>query len=320
MAHRRRRRTRHPLAVLAAALAVVAVVPVVPVPAGPTAAATAPPDVFSVRLEGTTVRHSVGAVATTLNPASGYTFAKIDSTPALGGGRTLQMKAVGAYGDPGDLGGAVLFDPTVNPATDGAQNFPTYAQAFHPAFGSQTPHAQKCAANPLGQPSDVCAAQPGPYAEALVEPEDAAPRALGVGRGGGGEGAEETLSTAEIVPLDDGTIVGRQVNEGRDHRVPGTPVTVRSFLARTEIEATPEKVVAKGECSADISVGGEPITSADDLAAALEPFSTVTGVKVTYLPPTTIKRRQLPAGGLAVSCLGARFLVERPEQGVASQY
>lgn len=283
------------------------------------------PDVFALRLEGFAVRGSATANARNANPGSGYSFGKIDSTPAIGdGGRRLQMKAVASNNDPGDLGGAALFAPTT--PTNGAANFPGYAEAFFPFFENQNTVSEKCATNVEPREAPECRTQPGPYALARVVPDQDTPSALGYARNVGEEDASddnknaETVTESRITVESGGALLGRQVNEGRRFAVPGTPIVVESFRASSEVRATPEGVQASGTCTASVNIAGESFDTNRELQALLGPFGSGSGVRVAYTPPTDPKIVELADGGKEVSCTGARFEVIDPQTSTTSHY
>lgn len=118
-----------------------------------------------------------------------------------------------------------------------------------------------------------------------------------------------------MTPNDDGTITSLQRNTGRDLTVPGTPISVDSFLAEVRIASATTGVTAESVCDANVSVGGQPVASNRELQQLLAPFSTSTGVTVEYRPPTEPVIETTPDGGLQVSCRGAQFVVDAPVQG-----
>lgn len=252
--------------------------------APPSRAATPPPSFFAVRLEGYAARASSTVQARTLDPGTGYSFAKIDSTAALDGSRSLQMKATGTTNDPGNLGGAALFSP--DSATQGTSRFPNFSEAFFPFFEEvgQSTVAEKCAINAESKETPECRKQAGPYALAKVVPDEDAPSAEGFARNGGsGEGGGDSTTISRVSVRDDGGLIGVQRNEGRNIGVPDTPIVVESFLAAATVVATPAGVAGEGECTAQVSVGGEAVTSDEELQALLGPLS---GAVVRYEPPT----------------------------------
>lgn len=276
-----------------------------------TRAATPPPLFFAARLEGYAVRASATAQARTLDPGSGYSFASVGSTAALDGSRDLQMKATGTTNDPGNLGGAALFTP--DSPTSGTSNFPNFSEAFFPAFEAvgQSSVAEKCSLNAASKESPECRDQPGPYALARVVPEPDAPSAEGFARNGGsGEDGGESVTRSRISAGDAGEIIGVQRNEGRSIAVPGTPVVVESFLATSKVTATPDGVSAEGTCTAEVTVGGEPVTTNEELQALLGPL---TGTAVEYQPPTEAAVTETFGGTKEVTCTGARISVTGPD-------
>ena len=296
----------------AGALAVLLVLP-----AAPATSATVVPNVFSVRLQGWAVQSNVATTSTAVIPGAGYSFAKVNSTPALDGGtRDLDMAAIGANGQDEGLPGVVLFTAGGS-LPSGSSTIPGYAEAFFPTFEGKSAVSEKCAANQAeAKETPECREQPGPYAYAQVFDDQEKPRAIGSARSGGQEdGNGETSTLSEITPKDDGTITSVQRNVGRDLGVPGTPITVESFIAETLVTATTESVSATGECSATVKVGGQQIASNRELQQALGPFSTTSGVKVTYVEPSAPAVVQKPDGGLEVSCRGPQFVVFAPVQG-----
>ena len=283
------------------------------VPASPAPAATAPPNIFAVRLQGWAVQSTVSSTSTQEVPGFGFSFAKVNSTPALDGGRDLDMAAIGANGQDNGLGGVVLFGGSI--PTNGS-NLPGYTEAFFPTFEGKSTVSEKCAANQTeAREAPECRDQPGPYAFAQVVPEEASPAATGTARNGGGPEGGDTSTIAEIKPADDGSILSLQRNAGRDLLVPGTPVTVESFVAEVRIVATTAAVTAESVCNATVSVGGQPVASNRELQQLLGPFSTTTGVTVQYRPPTEPVIEPTPDGGLRVSCRGPQFVVDAPVQG-----
>lgn len=291
---------------------VLAVTTVVLVPGTSSSAATPPPNVFSVRLEGVAVLTNTFTTASSANPGSGASFAKIDSVPNLDGERDLEMAALATNNSPGDLGGAVIFAPTA-PTNQG--NVPGYTEAFFPVFEGFSTVSEKCAANNTNREAPECREQPGPYALSRVVPDPNAPRSIGTARNGGQDGQGDTLTRSEVFSDDTGLVIGQQENEGRRMGVPGTPITVDSFRAAVEIKASPEKVEATGECTAKVSVGGQAVVSNDQLQQLLGPFSTSTGVTVKYVPPTPVTVVDTPGGGKEVFCTGPQFTVSAPLQG-----
>lgn len=283
-----------------------------------TVPAAGPPLFFAVRLEGFAVRPSVTASARTANPGSGYTVADIASTAGLDGSRSLQMKAVASTNDPGDLGGAALFaDP------DGAtasSTFPGYAEAFFPTFEAvgQSQISEKCAVNRDPREEPACRDQPGTYSLAKVTPDGLKPTVKAFARNAGMGERGDTLSRADVQPTKEGGVIGVQVNEGRNLGVAGTPIQVESFRATSTVVATYAGVTGVGECSARVSVFGQPFESDADLQALLGPFSDATGVSVKYSPPSKIQVKDTLGGTKEVTCTGARFQVSGLPGGTSS--
>lgn len=270
----------------------------------------APATGFFTQVNGFSVQSSVSGGGANTNPSSGFTIAKLQSLPKLGGGRALGMFAVGSTNNPGDLGGAALFTPTA-PTGPGTSNFPLYSEAFFPAEPSsgQSERSEKCGANPQSTPSDACREQPGPYAMAEVKPDENAPVSLGFARNGGRDGQGETQSTSEV-KTDGEAVVSRQVNVGRQSGVPGTPIMVDNFRAESFIKTTREAQTATGSCTADVRVGTTAITTPEQLATVLALVAPA--IKVTYTPPTKAMPKVLEAGerdGVEISCTGAKFEV-----------
>lgn len=274
-------------------------------------AATAPPLFFNVRLEGYALRSSTTTSSTTLNPSPAYSFAKVDSAANLDGERNLQMKATGTTNDPGDLGGAALFTP--DSPTKGTAEFPNFSEAFFPAFEalSQTQVAEKCAVNNQPKEEPACRQQPGPYALARVTPDVTAPAVIGYGRNGGtSDQTADTFSRSQITVAENGAVIGRQVNAGRDQSVPGTPIQVKSFSAVSEVTTTKDGVAASAACDAKVVVAGQEIDSNEGLQALLSPLAA--GGTVVYTPPTPGEVKETFGGTKEATCTGARFRVATP--------
>ena len=283
------------------------------VPASPAPAATAPPNIFSVRLQGWAVQSTASTTSTQEVPGFGFSFAKVNSTPSLDGGRDLDMAAIGANGQDDGLGGVVIFGGSI--PTNGS-NLPGYTEAFFPTFEGKSTVSEKCAANQTeAREAPECRDQPGPYAFSQVVPEESALSAIGTARNGGGPEGGDTSTTASVTPTDDGSIESLQRNTGRDLLVPGTPISVDSFLAEVRIVATTSGVTAESVCDATVSVGGQQVASNRELQQLLGPFSTSTGVTVEYRTPTEPVIEPTPDGGLQVSCRGPQFVVDAPVQG-----
>lgn len=277
-----------------------------------------PPLFFAARLEGFAVRPSATASARTANPGSGYTIADIASTAGLDGSRSLQMKAVASTNDPGDLGGAALFaDPD---SATASSTFPGYAEAFFPTFEDvgQSQISEKCAANREPREEPACRDQPGAYSFAKVTPDGVEPVVEAFARNAGNGESGDTISRADVRPTEDGGVIGVQLNEGRDMGVEGTPIRVESFLATSTVVATYAGVEGTGECTARVTVFGQPFESDADLQALLGPFSEATGVSVKYTPPTKIEVKDTLGGTKEVTCTGARFQVSGLPSGTSS--
>lgn len=291
-----------------------------PASAGQTAPAPGggPPLFFAARLEGFAVRPSATVSARTANPGSGYTVADIASTAGLDGSRSLQMKAVASTNDPGDLGGAALFaDPD---SATASSTFPGYAEAFFPAFEEvgQSQISEKCAANSEPREEPACRDQAGAYSLAKVTPDGVEPVVEAFARNAGNGESGDTISRADVRPTEDGGVIGVQLNEGRDMGVAGTPIRVESFLATSTVVASYAGVEGSGECSARVTVFGQPFESDADLQALLGPFSDATGVRVTYTPPSKVEVKETLGGTKEVSCTGARFQVSGLPGGTSS--
>jgi hypothetical protein len=283
------------------------------VPASPAPAATAPPNVFSVRLQGWAVQSTASTTSTQEVPGFGFSFAKVNSTPSLDGGRDLDMAAIAANGQDDGLGGVVIFGGSI--PTNGS-NLPGYTEAFFPTFEGKSTVSEKCAANQTeAREAPECRDQPGPYAFSQVVPEESALSAIGTARNGGGPEGGDTSTTASVTPTEEGAIASLQRNTGRDLLVPGTPISVDSFLAEVRIVAATTGVTAESVCDATVSVGGQQVASNRELQQLLGPFSTSTGVTVEYRPPTEPVIEPTPDGGLQVSCRGPQFVVDAPVQG-----
>lgn len=312
---RRRRVTQWSLLVLAAGSMLFA-----PSSAGqvPTLPAGSPPLFFAARLEGFAVRPTATASARTANPGSGYSVADIASTAGLDGSRSLQMKAVATTNDPGDLGGAALFaDPD---SATASSTFPGYAEAFFPTFEEvgQSQISEKCAVNREPREEPACRDQPGAYSLAKVTPDGAQPAVEAFARNAGNGQNGDTVSRADVRPTKDGGVIGVQHNEGSDMGVEGTPIRVESFLATSTVVSTYAGVTGSGECTARVTVFGQPFESDADLQALLGPFSKATGINVQYTPPTKAEVKDTLGGTKEVSCTGPRFRVSGLPGGTSS--
>lgn len=271
------------------------------------------PDVFSVRLEGFAFESTQQTTSTQLAPRTGYSFAKVNSTPSLDGGRSLDLEARGATNQDNGFGGVVVFTANNGSAVPG------YSAAFFPVFEGFSTVSEKCAANQTEyKETPECRSQPGPYSLAQVVPDEVAPRAIGLARNSGEGDAGDTVSRAEVTPQADGTVLGRQQNRGRNQGVPGTPIIVEAYVAEIHIEATPAGVAAEGACTGTVSVGGQRVDDDEGLQAALASVPTNPGLTVRYEPPSAVQIDPKPGGGLEVRCRGPRFQVSNTLQGGTS--
>lgn len=305
---------RRRLPVLAAAAVVAATA--VPMIVGSSATgqeATAPPNTFSIRLEGYAVEANTFSTATAITPRTAYSFAKLNSVLDLDGGRGLDMEARGANGQYAGLEGAVIF--AGDTPTDG-NNLPGYAQAFFPTFEGFSEVAEKCAANQTeAREAPECRDQNGPYALARVVPDQTSPVSEGIGRNQGGDGEGDARSRSVIQPQPDGTIRGTQSNEGTDQAVPGTPITVDSYVAEQTVVASIGAATAEVSCEGEVSVGGQPVNDNRQLQEALAPLTIASDLRVTFEPASEPVIEERPGGTLEAACHGPRFTVFSGGQG-----
>jgi len=302
----------------AAVVAALAIGLAVAVPTGPDAVAQeagAVPNTFGLRLEGFAVETTANTTATGVAPRSAYSYAKVSSTLDLDGSRGLDMEARGANNQDAGLVGVVLFSGGDVPVN--GNNLPGYTQAFFPTFEGFSQVSEKCAANQTeAKETPECRDQPGPYALSRVVPDQAAPVAIGIGRNqDSGEGGGDARSQSVIEPQPDGTIRGVQSNRGSDQRVPGTPITVDSYVAEQTVVASRGAATAEVRCAGEVSVGGQQVTDDEALQAALAPLSVGSDLRVSFEPATPPVITQLPGGALEATCRGPRFTVFASPQG-----
>jgi len=304
--------------VRSAVVAALAIGAAVAVPAGPPAVgqeAAAVPNTFGLRLEGFAVETTANSTATGVAPRSAYSYAKVSSTLDLDGSRGLDMEARGANSQDAGLVGVVLFSGGDVPVN--GNNLPGYTQAFFPTFEGFSQVSEKCAANQTdAKETPECRDQPGPYALSRVVPDQAAPAAVGIGRNqDSGEGGGDARSQSVVEPQPDGSIKGFQSNRGSDQRVPGTPITVDSYVAEQTVVASLGAATAEVRCAGEVSVGGQQVTDNQALQAALAPLAIGSDLRVTFEPATEPVIKQLPGGALEASCRGPRFTVFANAQG-----
>lgn len=287
--------------------------------AGQEAAPAPLPNTFGLRLEGYAVEVNTFSTATAVTPRSAYSYAKISSSLDLDGGRGLDMEARGANGQYAGLEGAVLFSG--DSPVDG-NSLPGYAQAFFPTFEGFSTVSEKCVANQTeAKETPECRDQAGPYAFAQVVPDEAAPAAVGVGRNEGDDSGGDARSRSEIVPGEDGSIRGVQVNRGSDQRVPGTPIVVQSYVAEQSVAAVIGDASTEISCGGQVTVAGQPVNDNEALQEALAPLTIGSDLRVTYEPPSEPEVKELPGGALEATCRGPRFTVFTSGQGgTGTQY
>ena len=306
------RRRRVSTVAMAAALTMAAVWPVAaPLARGQEGAPL--PNTFSLRLEGYAVEANTFSTASAVTPRSAYSFAKLNSVLDLDGGRGLDMEARGANDQYAGLEGAVLFSG--DSPTDG-NNLPGYAQAFFPTFEGFSEVAEKCAFNETeAKETPECRDQPGPYALALVVPDQEQPSVQGIGRNGGGEEQGDARSRSVIEPQPDGSVLGRQVNRGSNQAVPGTPITVDSYVAEQTLVASLGSTETDIRCTGEVSVNGQPVNDNRQLQQALAPLAVASDLRVEFEPPSEPEIVELAGGALQASCRGPRFTVFSGAQG-----
>jgi hypothetical protein len=301
-----------------AALAVAALV------AWPGATATAQeaagevPNTFGLRLEGFAVESTANTTATGAAPRSAYSYAKVSSTLDLDGSRGLDMEARGANSQDAGLVGVVLFSGGDLPI-DG-NNIPGYAQAFFPTFEGFSQVAEKCAFNQTeSKETPECREQDGPYALAQVVPDQAAPSAVGIGRTqDSGDAGGDARSESVVEPQPDGSIRGHQSNRGSDQRIPGTPITVDSWIAEQTVVASTGSATAEVRCAGEVSVAGQQVSDNKALQDLLAPLTIGSDLRVVFEPATEPEIQQLPGGALEASCRGPRLTVFASPQGGTS--
>jgi hypothetical protein len=278
------------------------------------AAATPPPNVFAIRIEGFAVETNAVTTASAVTPRSGYTYAKLNSVLDLDGGRGLDMEARGANGQYAGFEGAVLFSGGDVPLN--GNNLPGYTQAFFPSFEGFFQVSEKCATNQTeAKEAPECRDQPGPYALSRVVPDQERPMVESAARNEGDSQGGDTFSTSHIAPNDDGTVTAVQHNEGRDQQVPGTPITVSSFLAEVSLTASLTGSTGQATCTGEVKVAEQTIDNNKELQQALAPLSIGGDLHVTFEPPTEPVVVSLPGGGVQASCRGPRFEVKAAVQG-----
>ena len=284
---------------------------------GPTASgqeATPPPNTFSIRLEGYAVEANTFSTATAVTPRTAYSFAKLNSVLDLDGGRGLDMEARGANDQYAGLEGAVIF--AGDTPTDG-NNLPGYTQAFFPTFEGFSTVSEKCVSNQAeAREAPECRDQDGPYALARVVPDQAAPLVEGIGRNqGSDDGGGDARSRSVISPQPDGAVRGEQSNRGTDQTVPGTPITVESYVAEQTVVATVGEAAVEVRCAGQVSVGGQPVTNNEQLQQALAPLTVASDLKVAFEPASEPVINEQAGGTLEASCRGPRFTVLTAAQG-----
>lgn len=310
-------RARRSRAAVVAALAIGAAVafPAAPAAHGQEAAPAAVPNTFGLRLEGFAVETTANSTATGAAPRSAYSYAKVSSTLDLDGSRGLDMEARGANTQDAGLVGVVLFSGGDVPLN--GNNLPGYAQAFFPTFEGFSQISEKCAVNQTeAKETPECRDQGGPYALAHVVPDQAAPSATGIGRNqDAGEAGGDARSRSVVEPQPDGSIRGVQSNRGSDQRVPGTPITVDSYVAEQTVVARTGAATAEVRCAGEVSVGGQQVTDNQSLQELLAPLTIGSDLRVAFEPATEPEVRQLPGGALEATCRGPRFTVFASAQG-----
>jgi hypothetical protein len=298
------------------ALAVVAMAAALPMVVAVTATgqeATPPPNVFSVRLEGYAVQKNTFSTATAVTPRTAYSFAKLGSVRSLSGERGFDLEARGANDQYQGFEGAVLFAGGM--PTNG-NNLPGYAQAFFPTPDGFSTIAEKCATNQTeAREAPECRDQDGPYALARVVPDQTKPVVEGIGRNQGNEDGGDARSHSLVEPQPDGSVRGFQSNSGSDQAVPGTPITVDSYVAEQTVMTTIGQAVTDIRCAGKVSVGGQPVNDDKQLQQALAPLTVASDLRVRYEPPTKPEIQQLFGGALQATCRGPRFTVFSGAQG-----
>jgi hypothetical protein len=275
---------------------------------------TPPPNTFSMRLEGYAVEAHTFSTATAATPRSAYSFAKVNSILDLDGGRGLDMEARGANGQYAGLEGAVLFAGGM--PTNG-NNLPGYSQAFFPTSdGLFSQISEKCATNQTeAREAPECRDQQGPYALAMVVPDQVRPVVEGIGRNEGGPERGEARSQSLIEPQPDGSVIGIQTNSGSDQAVPGTPIVVESYVAEQTVRSTVGSATTEIRCEGEVTVGGQQVNDNAQLQQALAPLTVGSDLRVTFEPPTEPTIEHLPGGALEAFCRGPRLTVFGGAQG-----
>lgn len=274
---------------------------------------TPPPNTFSLRLEGYAVEANTFSTATAATPRSAYSFAKLNSVLGFDGERGLDMEARGANDQYAGLGGAVLFSGDV--PTDG-NNLPGYTQAFFPTFEGFSQISEKCAVNQTeAKETPECRDQDGAYALAKVVPEETRPVVEGIARNQGDDARGDARSHSFIEPQPDGSVRGLQTNSGSNQAVPGTPITVDSYVAEQTIVTNIGSATTDIRCAGQVSVGGQPVNDNKQLQQALAPLTLASDLRVSFEPPTEPTIKQLPGGAVEASCRGPRFTVFSSAQG-----
>lgn len=297
-------------------LAVVALAVVLPQIVAATATGqevTPPPNVFSVRLEGYAVEKNTFSTATAVTPRTAYSFAKLGSVRSLDGERGFDLEARGANDQYVGLEGAVLFSGAL--PTNG-NTLPGYTQAFFPTPEGFSTISEKCATNQTeAREAPECRDQDGPYALARVVPDQTTPLVEGIGRNQGNKDGGDARSRSAVEPQPDGSVRGSQSNRGTDQAVPGTPITVDSYVAEQTVVTTVGKAVTDIRCAGKVSVAGQPISDDKELQRALAPLSVASDLRVEYEPPTKPVIEKLFGGALQATCRGPKFTVFSGAQG-----
>ena len=275
--------------------------------------ATPPPNVFSVRLEGYAVQKSTFSTATAVTPRTAYSFAKLGSVRSLSGERGFDLEARGANDQYQGFEGAVLFAGGM--PTNG-NNLPGYSQAFFPTPDGFSTISEKCATNQTeAREAPECRDQDGPYALARVVPDQDKPVVEGIGRNQGNDDGGDARSQSLVEPQPDGSVRGLQSNSGSDQGVPGTPITVDSYIAEQTVVTTIGQAVTEIRCAGKVSVAGQPVSNDKELQRALAPLNVAGDLRVDYEPPTKPVIEELFGGALQATCRGPRFTVFSGAQG-----
>ncbi len=282
--------------------------------------ATAPPLVFSMRLEGYAIEANTFSTATAIVPRSAYSYAKLISVRDLDGARGLDMEARGANGQYAGFEGALIFSGGDVPV-DG-NNLPGYAQAFFPSFEGFEQISEKCATNQTeAREAPECRDQDGPYALARVVPDQQFPVVEGVGHNQGNEAGGSARSRSIVEPQANGSVRGLQNNRGASQQVPGTPIMVDSYSAEQTVTTTIGTSKTDIACTGQVSVADQPVGDNRQLQQALAPLTVASDLRVAFEPATEPEIRTLPGGGLEASCRGPRFTVfASPQGGTGTSY